>query len=303
MKQDHKQIEKEVVAIDMDPSLGYEQNSLLRRFVNVFYIPFLNNIPAGFRTVIKKTNHSARKVIETATTHEAIEVLYNYGEKFRARSLLQKFFQGIWFSTNNPKALRNRRRLVEREIVQAVDRLVEKREPVRLLSIASGSARAVLDALSGFAGQNDAKFSVTFLDKNPKANEYSQKLKHEYTFNDNFDFHWVTDTARNFPEYFKGISQPNVLEMVGLMDYFSDDKIRELFKIIYQNLAKEGTFIVGNISDNPERKFVTNVVGWKMIYRRPADFITAAEAAGFTRSQIKVFYEPLKVHFVMVAKK
>ena len=55
--------------------------------------------------------------------------------------------------------------------------------------------------------------------------------------------------------------------------------------------------------DNKERKFVTDVVGWKMIYREPAELMALAEKAGFLNNKITAYCEPLKIHFVMVARK
>ncbi len=290
------------IIVDNDPALGYERNGIIKKIINIFYTPFLNFLPSSLRHVLKKTNDSAQRVVDTATTHEAIEVLYNNGERFRSKSLLQRFFHSVWFNTNNPKALRNRLRLVEREIMHAVEERVRAKKKIQVLSIASGSARAVLEAIQS-ADIGRGAVSMTFLDKNPRANDYSKRLHTRYRYPDSFTFRWVTDTASNFPAYFSGGNGPDVVEMVGLMDYFPDQKVAELFKIIYASLSEGGVFIVGNISDNSERRFVTNVVGWKMVYRTPEQFLSFAERAGFKNENLRVYYEPMKIHFVMVARK
>ena len=87
--------------IDTDPSIGYEKNGLLKKLFNKLYIPLLNSLPAKTQGLVKKSNQSAKKVIETATTHEAIEVLYKHGELRQSKNLLGKFFHYIWFSTDN----------------------------------------------------------------------------------------------------------------------------------------------------------------------------------------------------------
>lgn len=290
------------IVTDNDSRLGYETNSPLKKIFNVILTPILNNFPPSLQGFIKKTHHSAKKVIEKATTHEAIEILYKNGEPEKAKNILQKFFYYIWFSTDNPKAIRNRLRLVERELRNAINENILEGRDTSILSIASGSSRAILDSLDGTLTQNK-NVLVTFLDKSGAANKYSKKLTLEKNYPSNYQFRWVKSTASKFPAYYQGLLLPNIVEIVGLFDYFKDKGILKLFSLIYKYLPTDGVFITSNIVDNHERKFVTDVVGWKMIYRNPEDFCNLAVKAGFNPSKIKFFYEPLKIHFVMVARK
>jgi len=289
-------------SIDTDPDIGYETNSLLKKLFNKLYIPILNSLPTKTRSLVKKSNQSAKKVIETATTHEAIEVLYKHGELGHSRSFLQKFFHYIWFSTDNPKAVRNRLRLVTKELEKAIREKLSESEEINLLSIAAGSARAILDSIS-IPELNDKRISVSFLDKNPQANEYSKNLAAERRYSPNYNFKWIVDKANNFPAHFDKNNQPNIIEIVGLLDYFDLDSIRRLFLSVYENLKNGGVFITSNIVDNQERKFITNVVGWNMIYKLPEHFHEIAIEVGFRDEDISIYYEPFKIHFVMVAKK
>ena len=96
---------------------------------------------------------------------------------------------------------------------------------------------------------------------------------------------------------------PNIIETVGLMDYFDDENVEKFFFHVYTHLRPGGIFITANIADNSERKFVTNLVGWEMVYRQPEEFYEIAVRAGFRKENIKILLEPLKIHFVMIAKK
>lgn len=280
------------IITDNDSRLGYETNGPLKKIFNVVLTPILNNFPPSLRGLIKKTHHSAKKVIEKATTHEAIEVLYKNGEPEKAKNILQKFFYYIWFSTDNPKAIRNRLRLVERELRNAINENISEGRDVSILSIASGSSRAILDSLDGTITQ-EKNVLVTFLDKSGAANKYSKKLTLARNYPSNYQFQWVKNTASRFPAYYKGLLLPNIVEVVGLFDYFKDKGILKLFSLIYKHLPEDGIFITSNIADNHERKFVTNVVGWKMIYRNPEDFYKLAVKAGFDPFKIKFFKEHL----------
>ena len=293
----------ENIAVDYDPNIGYETNSFVKKVFNGFFIPFLNILPSGIRGLVKKTNVSAKEIIETATSHYAIEILYKHGESHRSRNLIQRFFHYVWFSTNNPKAVRNRLRLVKREVSNAIRNHIKNGDDVSILSIASGSARAIVETLDNPEFLN-RKIFVSFLDKSDKAINYSKSMTKERDFPENYSFRWIMDEAKSFQNYYEGeIPKPNIIETVGLMDYFTDEKVLEFFSHIYKNLEPEGVFITANVADNPERKFVTNLVGWKMIYREPEKFLRIAVEAGFKDENIKILFEPLKIHFVMIAKK
>ena len=159
-----------IVMVDSNTSQQYEINSIIKRVINLFLIPILNILPANFNRIIKKTNKEAEEVIRTASSHHAIEILYNY-YPYRIKNPIQRLFYYIWFNLNNPKAVRNRLKLVTREVRNAIKRLDRKNSNIHILSIASGSARAIVDAL--FVAETldhlelvDNNIHVTFLDKN-----------------------------------------------------------------------------------------------------------------------------------------
>ena len=290
------------IRVDDDLEIGYEKNTKLVSIARLPVVVILNNIPARSRNLIKKTHQSAKKVIETATTHEAIEVLYKFGEPKRSSTFLQRFFHYIWFTTHNSKAVRNRLRLVERELKKAIKEQDSMGRDLNILSIASGSARAIVDSVFNNESLEGKNVFINFLDKNPKANEYSKNLVHSMSFPDNYKFNWITDTISNFPKYLDN-RRPNIVEVVGLLDYFDNEAVRRIMKLIYDNLEDGGVFITSNIVDNLERKFITNVVGWEMIYKHPKDFFDIAKDVGFNPENIEILYEPFRIHFVMIAKK
>ena len=288
------------IILDSDPNLNYETNGAFRNMIDFVFVPVLNNLPKFFQKLIKKTHKSADSVIKEAATFKALEVLYSHGYIYKSKNPLQRLFRGIWFTRNNAKAVRNRLQLVKREIKKVALDVFENTGYINLLSIASGSARAVIESFIRTEMPNDASIFLSFLDKSPVALEYSKELAK--VLPENFNIRWIEDTASNFPNYFIN-KKPNIIEMVGLLDYFDDEKVEKIFKVIYENLENGGTFITANIVDNKERKFVTNIIGWKMIYRKPETIFKLASKAGFKDENITIYYEPFKIHFVMVVKK
>ena len=287
------------VKIYTDESTTYETNILLKILANLLLVPILNHLPKRFQKLIKKSHKSTEEVIEHATTHKAIEILYKKGASHASRNSTQKFMKEFWFHTNNAKAVRNRLQLVEKILKHTIKFLTDQQNKISILSIASGSARAVIETLYSPDILNK-KISVRFLDKSAEAIKYSKELAGNLSRI--YKIEWTTDTASNFPKYYRH-EKPDIIEMVGLMDYFHDPWAIRILSLIYENLPANGTLITANIVPNAEQRFVSDVVGWKMIYRTPEDLIDLALAAGFDKDKIKIIREPLKIHAVLVAKK
>lgn len=287
--------------VDNDQSLSLETNSLLRYLLNLFFIPILNSLPKNFKYIIKKTNNAAAVVIDNVTSHKALEVLYSKGELFSFKKLGSQFFKYIWFNVNNSKAVRNRLKFVKRELRNHLMNISEFDRDIEIISIASGSSRSIVEVVKDGHYLKDTKLSVTFLDKNEDAIQYSKDLSiHINHLPIKLD--WINDSVGNFlrsnPE-----KKFDIVEIVGLLDYFTDVKVLETFMGIYNILQTGGILITSNISHNPEEKFITKVIDWPMIYRTPEELAELAKKAGFEYNNMKVFYEPLKVHGMVVAKK
>src|SRR3989344_4656400 len=219
------------------------------------------------------------------------------------------FFRVLWryiyspilnYLPSSTSKLIKKSKMVEKEIKIAILELLSKKSDIHLLSIASGSSRSVVLAISQLENLGQPIY-LSFLDKNPNAIDYSKnlvkmaKLKSKTT--------WFLDTANNFPVYFIGIANPNIIEMVGLLDYFTDEQVKKIFKTIFDNLQEGGYLITANISDNHERPFISKVVGWHMIYRSAEELIDLAHEVGFDVSKMHAYYEPLNIHCVLVARK
>ena len=290
------------IQIDDDAGVGYERHEFLRSIANRLLIFILNFLPKSSRFYIKKSHRSAEEVIEHATTHHALEILYQGGKTYKSQNVTQRIAHLLWFGIiNNSIAVRNRLKLVKKELRITLQFLLNSRKTeIRVLSIASGSARAIVEVLSSVPFP-PKMISVKFLDKDSKAIEYSRQLVNG--LESHCDFSWVNDTASKFPAYYTAGEKPDIIEMVGLMDYFDDAQVIKIFGLIYRNLSDGGFFITANILPNHESRFVTNVVGWKMVYRSPQKLINLAITAGFDASKLKVTCEPLRIHMVLIAQK
>ena len=292
---------KKISYIDNDPQLFLETNSSFKKLVNIFLIPILNNLPKNFKKVIKKTNKAAGEVIDNATNHQALEVLYNKGVALSKKRIMKTIFQSIWFNLDNSKAVRNRLKFVRRELTNQLKLISTYDREINIISIATGSSRAIIETINSEQIFHEMKVSITFLDKNEHAITYSKKMSQAINC-PNIRFEWINDTVGNF---FKNKQQKkyDIVEIVGLLDYFTDAKVTETFKNIHNILEEGGIVITANINHNREEKFVTNVIDWPMIYRSADELGVLLNAAGFKYNNMNIFYEPLRIHGLIKAKK
>jgi 2-polyprenyl-3-methyl-5-hydroxy-6-metoxy-1,4-benzoquinol methylase len=287
--------------VDYDKDLNLESNSILKSIFNFFFIPILNSLPKNFKKIIRKTNNSAAVVIDNATSHKALEVLYSKGELFSLKRLGGRFFKYVWFNVNNSKAVRNRLKFVKRELKNHLSSISAFDRDIEIISIASGSSRAIVEFVKDGHYLQGTKLSITFLDKSEHAIQYSKDMSVHISHLP-IKLNWIQESAGAFLRN-SSASRYDVVEIVGLLDYFSDDKVLETFKGIYNILQPGGVLITSNISHNSEEKFITKVIDWPMVYRSAEELGELVRNAGFEYNNIKAFYEPLKVHAMVVANK
>jgi SAM-dependent methyltransferase len=237
----------------------------------------------------------ARRIKEGAGSWRALDVIYNhrFGQEVGFTGRLNDY----WLAILNAQAVRNRLKLVKRELVRAIRDMAQRESEVRLLSLASGSAQGVIEAI---AETSDINVKVTLLDLDATAIEYSKKLAEEYGVSRQISF--IVGSTSHFEKAGDGL-KPHIIEMVGFLDYRPDAKAVRLVRRIYEFLAPGGRFLTANIISNPERYFLLWVLNWGMIYRKPEELADIIIKAGFLPEQCRIICEPHKIHAVAVCHK
>jgi len=291
------------IIVDNDAVLQYEKNGFFRSLFNVCLSHCLQLISVSVGDfLIKKSSKKAVIVQKNVTTHIALDVLYTTGVKFKNFYFFDEIAEHIWFNLSNPRAVRNRLKLVKKLLKQSINlKLKEEKKIINIVSLASGSARAIIETVKKFDNKTGVTFNVKLLDRNSKALEISKKIVQKNNIS-NSSFEFIVDKIRNFPNYCKGIDV-DIIEMVGFLDYLDEEKGILVLNKIYDNLTIGGVFITANIRDNNERKFVEKVLRWKMVYRNPNDLSSILLKSGFNAENIVILYEPLLIHGVAIAKK
>ena len=283
-----------------------ERHSLFVKLVRVFSVSLLNALPENFlRRFMRISSHDAEVVLDNVGSARALEVMYGrYRRNIFSRGIMQGFADLFWHHfVSQPKGVRNRLKIVEDNLDKEILHILEKKKEkkITIITIGGGSARGIVEVLNKYSKElKDWKVLIINLDKSLKAIELGKELSKEFGLYDNFK--WINDLAQNVKLHVADNSV-DVVEMVGLLDYFRDEKSIETFRKIYDILKEGGLFMVGNIVPNKEQPFISRL-GWpKMYYREPFDLSRLLAESGFSEEKEEIIFEPLKNHIVAIVKK
>ncbi|TKJ32891.1 MAG: hypothetical protein CEE38_21970 [Planctomycetes bacterium B3_Pla] len=272
--------------------------------VQIVRVPLLQSLrvmpyPVAHKLLIKWSS-DARDACRWARTHKALEMMYTFPERRKRgdTSSGDVFWQTF---LSNARAIRNRLKLVEHLLKNLIIERSEKAKPPRLLSLGSGSGRSVFEAIASLDGKVPVKAAL--LDSSRSAIKFSRGLS-EAILGDGAmnSLQWVCtrteDVGSCLVDFF-----PDIVEMVGLLDYFEESKAKDLFRLIHKNLSTGGWFVVSNVIPNLERRFVDKVVGWPLIYREPPELKKLVIESGFNEEGVSLFVEPLRIYAIAVCQK
>ncbi len=237
-----------------------------------------------------------RKIKEGAGGYKSLEIIYHFKARFGAeRRWWNDLVAMYWVGMMNAQAVRNRLKIVTREVEAALRRFEGTNKGIKILSIAAGSARSVLEAMDGV---KTVESNAVLVDISRNALSHSMEVAKELGVADRC----MTRRGNIFGmDSVKEAERPDIVEMVGLLDYLDDKTIVALFKKIRGWLPEGGTFLTGHIRRNPEQYFLKWVINWEMCYRDAEDLHRLLSAAGF--EDRKILLEPQGIHMVAVCRK
>lgn len=242
-----------------------------------------------------------RSVKENAFSWRALDIIYNF-DSYKETGF-PTFVSKWWNDMLNTQAVRNRLKLTKQLLLEAIQSHHKKHghQEIKILSIASGSAQGVIETLSYVKKQNPSiNIQAIFLDLDPTALIYSRELAQKAGV-ENF-ITYVNKSTTDLELATKNF-QPDIVEMVGFLEYRPSPKDVNLIRRIHNLMASGGVLIVSQIAPNPEQYFLKVVVNWPMIYRTKEKFANIIEQAGFGVNNYHIFSEPLKIHNIALCYK
>ena len=236
-----------------------------------------------------------RKVKDYAASWRAMEIIYNHNFPKKLTSvggILDEFY---WHGLNC-QALRNRYKLVRHELRNAISKFSGQKE-VRILSLACGSAQAVIEVIAEFKSKGTT-IKAILVDVDQDALIAAKEWARQYGVSDQIETREanLSGEANVFGDF-----KPHIVEMLGFLDYVNKDEAIRFVSDIHEFLDKNGVLVTCNINPNPEQYFIKWVINWSMVYRQPDDLMDIAVKSGFNNPRI--VFEPLKIHSLLIAEK
>lgn len=274
-----------------------EKHNFLIKLVRVFTVPLLNAFAAPLiQKMMRKSSHDAATVVVKGGSTHALEAMYTrYHRSLFSRGFLQGCADLFWHHlVSQPKALRNRLRIVQSLLEKEIR---VRNVPVSILSIAGGAARSLISTLATVRSEHFPHATqVVVLDKDETALEVGERIAASAGVGDCFE--WIHGNAKETASLLPN-RQFDIVEIVGLLDYFDTERVLRLLDNIKAVMNTGGTLLVANVSPNEEQPFVYKT-GWPPMHYRTADnFAHLIKSAGFAvRDTIT---EPLGVHTVVRA--
>lgn len=239
--------------------------------------------------------------VENEGSWRALEQLYSV-DQVRFAGLQDVNDEGIaqaWFScSDNARGVRERA-IVTRHLINT---FIQKRvqvsctKAIRLASIASGSARCMIEAIHLQGGQ--AHIHASLLDWDTEALLYSEQLAKMYNVSEFIKIK-VTANLLRIKQHFEA-SSLDLIEAVGIFDYLRDETLVMVLRQLRSLLDKGGAIIAANILPNWEAEFLHTAVGWRpMYYRSTEEFAQLFLQAGFRPEQCKVHLLPHGIYSIV----
>ena len=229
----------------------------------------------------------------------SLDLFYNYHEKTKPQ--LNGNLEG-WLTRHWVEKMENRQAVTNRLKV-LIDLLADSfkgfsKEPeIRLVSVASGSAQAVVEAL-----QRNPKLNIKaiLVDADSTAIAEAKKTISSCGLDNRFSL--ICNSSKCLEEVCADF-RPHIIEMVGFLDYRPRKQAIQLIDRIRNCLPENGLFITCNINKNREKIFLDWLLLWPMIYRDENELADLLIQGGFAPDKIQIIYEPFRIHGIAVCRK
>lgn len=184
------------------------------------------------------------------------------------------------------KAVRNRKSYF---INLVKEKCLQSRQPLRVLNIASGPCRDVLELFEQIPAE---KIRIQCVEMDPNAIVYAKKLLGKFSGNVEFIQHNIFK--------FETEQKYDLVWSAGLFDYFNDEDFTKLLSKVYSWCASSGEMVIGNFSvSNPSRSYMEKACNWYLFHRTRKELKELAVKAGISIEQLSVKSESLGVNLFL----
>lgn len=228
-----------------------------------------------YKTILKNI-FSLSKLGRTSIKGQADSGLnfdHMYRNKPKGITSFGKFVDKLLLNLPSVKATRNRKNIIVKILQNEIANNLMLRKKTRILDIASGPARYLIELLDGYK-QKDIE--VLCLDRDRRSLRFGKILAGKKPIR-----YAKIDVFK--PKHLKYLAkkinwQPNIILSSGLFEYLEDPPVKNTLKEVFNNIDKDGLFIFISQTNNPSKKLMSKICktsdgkSWELIYRTPEIF-------------------------------
>jgi SAM-dependent methyltransferase len=174
-----------------------------------------------------------------------------------------------------------------------------------VVSVGSGPALDVEQALRLLPESRRARLRVTLLDLDPEALETARQRVQPWLLADALAC--LRENLFRLPRHRSPhtvLGTPDFLVCSGLFDYLDAAQATPMLRLLWQQLRPGGLLLVGNFAPhNPTRAYMEWIGNWYLIYRTAEELARLADRAGIPAHLRSVASEPLGVDLFLIAQK
>jgi extracellular factor (EF) 3-hydroxypalmitic acid methyl ester biosynthesis protein len=216
---------------------------------------------------------------------------------------LGRAFDRFFQSQAAPQAVRNRTTLIAAAIVDCVRR---RAATVRVVSVGSGPAVDVRQAVRELTPAERLRLHVTLLDLDPAGLEHARAHLVPLLADEQLDCRRENLSRLARPgRAADALAAVDLLVCSGLFDYLDADAAAALLARFWEALRSEGQALVFNFGGgNPSRAYMEWVGNWYLTYRTAAEMRELAGRAAIPEPAVAVRAEPsgVNLHWAVVKK-
>jgi len=278
--------------VEVKSEVKLEQFSPLQKVLKKCVIyPFLNTIfPKSWIINFSKNSDSAflKELSRGPGSWRSMMLSYD-------REVHKSFLdQWIYHTGGLPVALRNRKRLVVQFLKELIEEHLDEGE-VDIVSVGCGTG---IHTIEGMARVTSEKVRAHLFDLDSEAFEVGEEIKHKHGLSHRVVF--IKADVSTLPDHLS--VKPQVVEMVGIIEYLSDEQMINLFERVNHLTALNSSILVNSIQPaHGMDKFLKRVFDFHLRYRSPENMMKLLEKCGYDNFEIA--NEPTGVYSVITGKK
>jgi len=246
----------------------------------------------------------ARQIRRGVTTSEALDATYAapiiLAEAKNWRDKVAQF----WFWQPDASSVRNRLRITYQQMFGELERLWKTgQREFRVLSLACGSAQASIEALATFLRAHpDADITLTLVDLSKPSLRRAARLAQARGASNRVII--MEMNLRNFLSSQRNSHSWDIVEMVGFLDYRTEESVIRLTRDVLSLLKLGGLYIAAHIAPAGIWSFVTaEVHRWHFMERRTAvHYMRLLLLGGFLEDEIRLIIEGHRIHPVSLCR-